>query len=253
MKTKIISFGIHKGGVGKTTSTVNVGSILAKKGYRVLLIDMDSQANLTKSLIAGTPENDNYLAMTGKEDELPITNIGDNLDIVPSSLALAKAEIELTSVFSRETMLKRLIEPIKSNYDFILIDCPTSLGLLTQNAFTASNEIIVPIIAEPLPYEGLENIFPFTDKIRTYLNPDAHITGILITRWEPTRITKDFREGIINKYKELVFNTHIRKNITLADAPLTHQNIVDFSPKSNGAADYIAFTDELLQRLHITK
>lgn len=247
-KARVISFGNHKGGVGKTTTTASVGSILSSKGFKVLVIDLDAQANLTVSLLKEEQEDSIYYTLTGRSKELPIIPITENLSIVPASLQLAMAEMELTAVISREKILAELLEKEKGNYDFILIDCPPSLGLLTLNAFTASNEIIIPLVAEVLPFKGLTMINDFINQVQHRLNPEAHITGILITRWESTRLTKDIEERLRQQLGSLVFTTKIRKNITIAEAPLESKNIVEFDPKCNGAQDYRTFTDELLAR-----
>lgn len=251
MNTKVISFGNHKGGVAKTTTTASVGSILASKGYKVLVIDLDAQANLTVSLLKEEPDNSIYYALTGKTSELPIVPVSDNLSIVPASLQLAMAEMELTAAISRERILAELLEKVKPDYDFILIDCPPSLGLLTLNAFTASNEIIIPLVAEVLPFKGLTMINNFINQVQHRLNRDAHISGILLTRWESTKLTKEIESRLRNQLGNLVFNVKIRKNITIAEAPLENKNIVDFDPKCNGAQDYLTFTEELLSRLEI--
>lgn len=251
MNTRVISFGNHKGGVGKTTTTVNVGSILASKGYKVLVIDLDAQANLTVSLLKEEPENSIYYALTGKISELPIVPVSENLSIVPASLQLAMAEMELTAAISRERILAELLEKEKPNYDFILIDCPPSLGLLTLNAFTASNEIIIPLVAEVLPFRGLTMINDFVIQVKNRLNKEAHITGILLTRWEKTKLTTEIESRLRNLLGKLVFDIKIRKNITIAEAPLESKNIVDFAPQCNGALDYRTFTDELLARFDI--
>lgn len=247
-KARVISFGNHKGGVGKTTTTASVGSILSSKGFKVLVIDLDAQANLTVSLLKEEQDDSIYYTLTGRSKELPIIPITENLSIVPASLQLAMAEMELTAVISREKILAELLEKEKENYNFILIDCPPSLGLLTLNAFTASNEIIVPLVAEVLPFKGLTMINDFINQVQHRLNPEAHITGILITRWEATRLTKDIEERLRQQLGSLVFTTKIRKNITIAEAPLESKNIVEFDPKCNGAQDYRTFTDELLAR-----
>ena len=252
METRVISFGNHKGGVGKTTTTANVGSILASKGFKVLVIDLDAQANLTVSLLKEEPEDSIYYALTGKQKELPIVPVTDNLSIVPSSLQLAMAEMELTAVISREKILSELLEKVKGEYNFILIDCPPSLGLLTLNAFTASNEIIIPLVAEVLPFKGLTMINDFISQVQHRLNPAAHVTGILITRWESTKLTRDIEDRLRNQLSSLVFTTKIRKNITIAEAPLESKNIVEFEPKCNGAKDYRTFTDELLARFGLS-
>ena len=246
MKTKIIAFGNHKGGVSKTTTTASVGSILASKGYEDLVIDLDAQANLTVSLLKDEPEESIYNALTGKSSTLPIIPVSEHLSIVPASLQLAMAELELTSAISREKILSELLEPIKANYDFILIDCPPSLGLLTLNAFTASNEIIIPLVAEVLPFKGLTMINNFISQVQHRLNPSAHVSGILIARWETTKLTREIEKRLRQQLGDLVFQTKIRKNITIAEAPLQSINIVEFDPKCNGAQDYQAFTEELL-------
>lgn len=251
--TKIITVANHKGGVGKTTTTASVGSILASKGYKVLVIDLDPQANLTVSLLKQEPGDDIYYALTGKEDALPIVSVTENLFIVPSSLQLATAEMELTAAISRERILSGLLEPIKSQYDFVLIDCPPSLGLLTLNAFTASTEIIIPLVAEVLPFKGLTMINRFTQQVKSRLNPGVNIFGILLTRWESTRLSTQIEEGLREELDDKVFNTKIRKNVTIAEAPLESQNIMEYAPKSNGAADYMAFVDELLEKLSMGK
>ena len=186
--SKIICIANHKGGVGKTSTTASVGSILASRGYRVLVIDLDAQANLTVSLLKEEQEESIYYALTGKEESLPIVPVTPSLSIVPSSLQLATAEMELTAAISRERILAGLLEPVKKQYDFILIDCPPSLGLLTLNAFTASTEIIIPLVAEVLPFKGLTMINRFTQQVKSRLNPSVHIFGILLTRWESTNL-----------------------------------------------------------------
>lgn len=251
-EAKIISFANHKGGVGKTTTTASVGSILSSLGFKVLLVDLDAQANLTVSLLKNEPDDSIYYALTGKAESLPIVPVTDSLSIVPSSLQLAAAEIELTAALSRERILASLLEPLKEQYDFILIDCPPSLGLLTLNAFTASTDIIIPLVAEVLPFKGLTMINRFTQQVKTRLNPATHIFGILLTRWENTNLSRQIEQGLRSELGDKVFNTKIRKNVTIAEAPLESKNIMDYAPRSNGAVDYKAFTYELLAKLGIT-
>lgn len=248
-KTKIISFANHKGGVGKTTSTANVGGMLsAKYGYKVLLIDMDAQANLTSSLTKGSFEQSVYHAMLG-QCALPILHLSEHLDLVPASLQLAMADIELSTRISREFILSDLIKPIKDQYDYILIDCPPSLSLLTMNALTASTHIIVPLKAEVLPFIGLSMIGQFVGRIRHHLNADLVIAGVLITQWENTKITNQIEAGLRKCGTYHIFNTKIRKNITIAEAPLEQEDILRYAPKSNGSLDYQSFTTELQEYL----
>ena len=256
-KTKIISFANHKGGVGKTTSTVSVGTILARQGYKVLLVDMDAQANLTSSLVSmnESPYPTIYEALTDKldaeEKKALRLSVRENLWLYPSNLQLAKVDFELAAAMERERKLQRLLEPIQEDYDFILIDCPPSLGIMTLNSFTASNEIIIPMIAEVLPFQGLTKINDFIATISQYLNPQAHVSGILLTRWESTNLSKQIEQGLRDRLGDKVFTTKIRKNVSVAEAPLEVKNIVEYAPKSNGAMDYKAFTTELLQKLGI--
>lgn len=247
--TKIIAFANHKGGVGKTTSTASVGSILASKGYKVLLIDLDAQANLTYSM-KQLPDvyQSIYNILVFKESPQPY-NVSKNLDLIPSSQELAMVDIQLSSVIARERVLSRALSPIKENYDYILIDCPPSLGVLTLNACTFATDIIIPLIAEVLPFKGLAMINEFISNVRECLNPEAHVSGVLITRWEKTKLTSGIEQELRSSWGDLIFKTKIRKNVTIAEAPLESSNIIEYAPKSNGAVDYISFSEELLNRL----
>ena len=243
MKTKIISVANHKGGVGKTTTVASVGSILAAKGHSVLLVDLDAQSNLTSSLMKGEADTSIYSALLGKS-EMPIIPLSENLFLVPATLQLAMADLELASAMARERLLAELLEKVSGKFEYILIDCPPSLGLLTLNAFTASTDIIIPLVAEVLPFKGLAMINNFIVMVRRRLNPNAHISGILITRWESTKLGRGVSLG------KTVYQTKIRKNVSLAEAPYEAQDIVTYAPKSNGAQDYLAFAEELIESLN---
>lgn len=247
--TKIIAFANHKGGVGKTTTTASVGSILASKGYKVLLIDLDAQANLSYSM-KQLPDvyQSIYNILVLNESPEPY-NVSKNLDLIPSSQELAMVDIQLSSIIARERVLSRALSPIKENYDFILIDCPPSLGVLTLNACTFATDIIIPLIAEVLPFKGLAMINEFISNVRECLNPEAHVSGVLITRWEKTKLTSGIEQELRSSWGDLIFKTKIRKNVTIAEAPLESSNIIEYAPKSNGAVDYISFSEELLNRL----
>ena len=251
MKTKIISVANHKGGVGKTTTVASVGSILASKGHSVLLVDLDAQSNLTSSLMKGEPDTSIYSALLGKS-EMPIIPLSENLFLVPATLQLAMADLELASAMARERLLAELLEKVSGKFEYILIDCPPSLGLLTLNAFTASTDIIIPLVAEVLPFKGLTMINDFIKMVHARLNPAAHITGILITRWESSKLSKGIEANLRQALGDVVFQTKIRKNIRLAEAPLENADIVDYDPKCNGAIDYQAFADEFLCRIQST-
>lgn len=243
-QTRIISFANHKGGVGKTTTTASVGSILASEGNKVLLIDLDAQANLTTSLMATEPEDSIYYALRNGSP-LPIVSIRENLDLVPASLQLALIELEIGGQMSREFILSNLIAPIKDRYDYVMIDCPPSLGLLTLNALVASTDVIIPLKPEVLPFKGLSMITQFVDNIRMKLHSPVRIAGILITFWKDRVICKQIEEGLRSKDSIVTFRTKIRDNINVAEAPLNHVPIQEYQAKCNGAQDYLAFAAEM--------
>ena len=248
-KTRIISVANHKGGVGKTTTVANLGSILSGKGYKVLVIDLDAQANLTTSLTPIEPEESVYDLLTGRIDYLPTMMISENLTLIPASLSLAMVDVELSTAIAREKILSNILKELAVDiYDFIFIDCPPSLGLMTLNAFTASTDIIIPLLSEVLPFKGLTMINNFINMVNRRLNPMAHITGVLLTRWENCKLSREIESRLRNSIGKLVFETKIRKNVRIAEAPLGNQNIVDYAPGSNGAHDYRQFAEELLKK-----
>lgn len=251
MNTRIIAVANHKGGVGKTTTVANLGSILSKKGFRVLLVDLDAQSNLTTSLAASFEGATIYEALTGKVETLPAIEITDNLHLVPASLTLAMVDVELSTAIARESILADVMEKagVSDKYDFVLLDCPPSLGLITLNAFTASTDIIIPLVSEVLPFKGLTMINDFINMVSRKLNPQAHITGILITRWEGSKLSKGIEEKLRDTVGDLVFNSRIRKNIRLAEAPLESQSIWDYDKNCNGAKDYLLFSEEFLKKI----
>lgn len=245
---KVIAIANHKGGVGKTTSVASIGSVLSRKGYRTLLVDLDAQANLTGSL-SDTDEQQRTIYEALREREgLPVVEVSEGLSIVPSSLDLAGIELELSSSMSREFALKDVLEPVAGDYDYILLDCPPSLGLLTVNAFVASDEIIIPLTAEALPFQGLTMIGKIIGMVQKRLNTSLRLSGILFTRWEGRKLNKLVEEAVRGKYGDIVYNSRVRTNIALAEAPLSKLDILSYNDKSNGAQDYIEVADELLRR-----
>lgn len=244
---KTIAIANHKGGVGKTTTAATIGAILASEGYRVLLVDLDAQANLTTSMMATEPQETIYTALRSK-GTLPVTEIKPNLHLCPSSLDLAVIELELASEMSREYILKDLLEPVASGYDYILLDCAPSLGLLTINAFVAADEVLIPMAAEPLPYKGLSKIEQFISMTKKRLNPSLRLSGILFTRWERSNVASTIEEAARERYGSIVYEAKIRKNVAIPEATLKGEDVVAYAPTSNGAQDYLQAAREFLQR-----
>jgi chromosome partitioning protein len=247
--SKIISISNHKGGVGKTTSAINIGAGLNKLKKKVLLIDLDPQANLSQSLGVIEPERTIYGAIRGEYSLQPI-EILKGLDLIPSTLDLSGAEVEMSGEAGREYILKELIEPLKASYDFILIDSPPSLGLLTINSFTASDSILIPLQAQYLALQGLTKLIEVVDKIKRRLNKELEIGGVFITQYDKRKVlNRDVAETIKAHFKDEVFKTMIRDNIALAEAPANGLDIFRYSPKSYGAEDYLSLSKEILKKI----
>lgn len=245
---KVIAIANHKGGVGKTTTTAAVGQALARKGKKVLLIDLDAQANLTSFFVEeDSIESSVYDALRGTLDKLPIMGVGDNLSLVPASLDLAAAETALASKIARERILARLIENVKG-YDYILLDCPPSLGILTTNALAAATDLYIPLTAEALPLKGLKMLEEIVNEVRRSINPRLNISGVIITRYNNRKLNKAVLDAIRQQYGGKVFDTKIRENIAIAEAPLYNESIFDYAPTSNGAQDYDNLAAEILNR-----
>lgn len=248
----IIAFANHKGGVGKTTSVANIGAALNQKGNRVLLVDLDAQQNLTSCFLPDEKvealEVSIYEALVGKAP-LPVIPLRDGLSIVPSGIELARAEIDLSQKLAREQLLKRLLQPIAEDYDFILLDCPPSLGVITTNALTAAEALYIPLTAEALPLKGLRMLEAVVEEVRESINPTLSLSGVFVTRYNTRKSLNNMvLETIADKYGSVVFNTKIRENVAIAEAPLMQQPICEYAPKSKGAEDYEALTEEILSR-----
>jgi len=244
----VISIANHKGGVGKTTSVATLGTALALEGKRVLLIDLDAQQNLSYTLTQNDePELSIYDALV-KDQELPIVNIRENLDLVPASLELARAEIDLATKIAREGLLKSLIEPHQNNYDYVIIDCPPSLGIVTTNALVASDQLFIPLTAEALPLKGLAMLDEVVGEIQRRVNPNLRLGGVFFTRYNNRKLNKEVAAIILDRYGDKVFKTKIRENISLAEMPLTGESIFEYDPRSNGAADYRMLALEVMDR-----
>ncbi len=245
--SRIIAFANHKGGVSKTTSVANVGAILAQRGKKVLLVDLDAQANLTDYFFKDRPEESIYNAMAGISP-LHVTQITKNLFITPSSLSMAGMDRLVTVNKDNTGILRNLLRPIESEYDYVLIDCPPSLGIATINALVAASDLYICVTAEAIPVRGLKMLIDTLGEIKKRKNPDLKLSGIIITRWGARNLNKIMEEGLRNNFGEIVFKTKIRENIAIAEAPTSFQDVASYAPSSHGAEDYKALTGEILKR-----
>lgn len=251
----IISISNQKGGVGKTTTVLNLSVSLAQKGKSVLIIDIDPQANLTSG-IGISKEKDNPFKTTydilvnGVEAQAAIKPTRfENLDIIPSSIELAAAEIEMVNKMSRETILQRALLPFKDKYDFIFIDCPPSLGILTVNAHVASDKVFIPVQAEYFALEGLGQLINTIKLIRSSLNAELEIGGVIITMFDTrTNLSKDIAKELKGFFDEKIFDTIIPRNIRLSEAPSHGLSIQEYDPESKGSIAYERLTEEILKR-----
>ncbi len=239
---RIIAITNHKGGVGKTTSVSSLGVALADMGRRVLLVDLDPQGNLSDSLSVHTSGRTLYDAIQERRD-LPQVQVRERLWVCPSSIDLVSTDLELSGVKRREYVLRDLLSPL--DYDYILLDCPPSLGLLTINALSASGEVFVPLTPEALPAKGLGNLLEIIERTREGLNPDLHLSGIIITRYQRRKINRIVEESLRENFGDLVFKTVIRENVDIAESPLQGKDIFSYSPRSIGAEDYKSLSLEV--------
>lgn len=248
----IISIINQKGGVGKTTTAVNLAAYLADKGKKTLLIDEDSQGNSTSGLSAEVTWKGNlYDVLLDDQpvEEAIVKTAVKKLWILPSSIDLAGAEIEIAGVPERETLLKRKIEALKEEYDYILIDCPPSLGLMTLNALVASDSIIIPIQAEFYALEGLSQLVKTVQIVSRKLNPSLHILGILLTMFDGrTNLSIQVAEEVKKYFGSKVFKTVIPRTVKLSEAPSFGEPILTYAPKSKGAEAYKKLCREVLRR-----
>ena len=245
---KTIAFTNQKGGVGKTTSTINVGAGLAQEGFQVLMVDLDPQANLTYSLRLSSNrlETSIYDVLKGEieADEAIISHNG--FDIMPSSIDLSGAEMEFANEPAREMLLKNKLNSLSKNYDYILIDCPPNLGLLTLNAFTAVKEIFIVLQSEYLALHGLSKLMDVIQVVKERLNPEIEISGIICTLFDGRKnLNNEVVDHIKDYFGDKVFDTIIRDNVALAEAPSHHKTIFEYAPESHGAKDYKALAKEI--------
>ncbi|MBQ4818570.1 ParA family protein [Aquimarina sp. MMG016] len=251
---KVISIANFKGGVGKTTTAINLAAGLKKKGKKVLLVDVDPQSNLTQSLGITEDIKDSVYTVLRKEafgEQTKITDVlmtASDLDLIPSSLDLAGAELELASVYGREQILSQLIKPLKG-YDFIFIDCPPSMSMLTINALVSSDYVMIPLQAEFLPLKGLRSFLKHFELVKK-LNKRIELLGFVLTKYDKRKkMNRQIKSELEEEFSEdLIFKTYIRSNISLANAQEKGMDIYSYDKNANGAKDYNDLTKEFLSK-----
>lgn len=254
MGARIVSLVNQKGGVGKTTTAVSLAVALARRGQRVLLVDLDPQANATSALgVFGSERVGTYDALL---DETPIAECitrveEEGVDLVPSSAELSGAEVELVPVLARERRLANALHPIRDQYDWVLVDCPPSLGLLTINALTASESVIIPVQCEYMALEGLSRLMETLELVRRNLNPGLHVLGVILTMFDArTRLAQQVVDEVRGHFPQ-TFTTIIPRSVRLSEAPSHGQSIFRYDPGGRSAAAYEAVASELLERVGV--
>lgn len=242
---RIIAIVNHKGGVGKTTTTLNLGKALSLQGKKVLLIDLDPQANLSQAFGVEHTEKNIYHSLCHQEN-LVVEKIDNNLFLVPSDLELSRAENDLRAEVNGYFKLKRSLKSLDGSYDFILIDCPPSLGIITINALIAAQEVIIVLQAQFFAVKGLQTIFDMVSNMQEELNTSLKIAGLLLAQVESTVLNKTMINVVNEGYGKLVFHTTIRKNTAIGEAALKQQDIFTYQSKSAGAEDYMNLANEIL-------
>lgn len=249
--TRIISLSNQKGGVGKTTSTLNIGAALALQGYRVLLIDLDPQCNLSKSL--GLNDSDkNVYSILLKECTVreSVYKVRDNLLLIPGTKNLSSFErtndLDIDSFYLLKEKLEELTSKVE--IDFIIIDCPPSLGLISTNAYAASKELLVPLEAQEFSLDGLDLVLDTLKKVNSRLNPDLHLAGAFFTRYHHRKlISREINNLLSKEYPNILLDTNIRECVQLKESPSYKQDVFAYAPDSNGAKDYMKLSQEIIE------
>lgn len=246
MKTTVVAVINQKGGTGKTTTTINLGSALSKLGKKVLLLDLDPQSNLSYSLAVANPDATLADAFLGNKKLKEILVEKDGLWIAPGSNELVDIEISLVQQPERENFLKNLLVEVHG-FDYVLIDCPPSLSVLTLNALTAAQEILIPLQMEVLTLQGLDQIMNTVNKVKKTFNPQLKIKGVVVVMFDMRRkLSQEVLEYLKENVQEKIFRTQIRLNVKLAEAPSFGKSVIDYDASSNGAKDYKALAEEFL-------
>lgn len=255
---KIIAIANQKGGVGKTTTAINLAACLGALEKRTLIVDADPQANSTSG-VGLEPHNINkgvyecIIGVTEPQDVI-ISTENPNLDIIPTHIDLVGAEIELVSLPHREKMMRKVLAKVKDNYDFIIIDCSPSLGLVTINALTAANSVIIPIQCEYFALEGLGKLLNTIKIVQTRMNPDLEIEGILLTMYDQRlRLANQVAEEVKTHFQQMVFETIVHRNTRLGEAPSHGKTIIMHDAASTGAVNYLNLAREILQKNNMTR
>ena len=251
-QTKIIAIINQKGGVGKSTTAINLAASLGELGKQVLLVDLDPQGNSSSGL-GKEKSSVNYCVYDVLLSDIPIENviipdICPDVDIVPATINLAGAEVELVSEMSRENRLKDSLGPIRGKYDYVLIDCPPSLGLLTINALVAADKLLIPIQCEFYALEGVTKLLESMKRVKSRLNPTLDIYGVLLTMYNNTTLSKQVADEVKNYFGKLVFNSFIPRNVKLSEAPSFGQPITEYDPRGKGAIAYMELAKEVINR-----
>lgn len=250
---RIIAIANQKGGVGKTTTAINLSACLADKGKKVLAVDMDPQGNMTSGLGLDKEsiEKTVYDMIIGESDieEVLQKETMENLDVLPTNIDLSAAEIELIDVENKEFIVRNSIQKIRDNYDFVIIDCPPSLSMLTINAMTTADSVLVPIQCEYYALEGLSQLIHTVELVKDRLNPDLEIEGVVFTMYDArTNLSLQVVENVKDNLQQNIYKTIIPRNIRLAEAPSYGMPINQYDPKSAGSESYMRLADEVISK-----